>query len=499
MPTVPEAPAQTAGEIRTAVEEFLASAKQPALYEPGEDLLPLTDGNFLLEMRGSRLTLQAWDRTRNLTRRVQSVRKRERARIELSVERFGRREGPLYLVDLLRRAGADAGLRSARLVFRERFRLLLRRQFPAWTLAELSAEADLAHSLSPSYPRAFLRHGTHGWAAIASPPGADAAGALSFGLIWLSYLRQREKRVAVEGLAVYAPEGREGSVALRMLYLDPSAAQFNLFAYSENDYVARVDLKDHGNLSTRLELSGDEPRDWGAWERIVGLPGVERVPRPGGRVSLRVRGIEFAEWRNGELRFGIGDRRPADVGHLPEIERLAAELERLRSPRTTDRNHPAYRQAPEAWLESRVRAEIETVDASLLPGYIYGQTPVFTGGERGVIDLLAADRSGRLAALELKASADLHLPLQALDYWIHVKWLLERGAFTPAGYFPGMELRREPPRLLLVSPSLEFHPTTEVILNYFSPLVDVERIGLAVEWRQELRVVFRLAGARRPD
>jgi hypothetical protein len=100
--------------------------------------------------------------------------------------------------------------------------------------------------------------------------------------------------------------------------------------------------------------------------------------------------------------------------------------------------------------------------------------------------------------VELKASADLHLPLQALDYWMRVKWHLDRGEFTGAGYFPGMELRREPPRLLLVSPSLEFHPTTEVILGYFSRDIELERIGLAVEWRKGLQVMFRLLGAHRP-
>ena len=86
--------------------------------------------------------------------------------------------------------------------------------------------------------------------------------------------------------------------------------------------------------------------------------------------------------------------------------------------------------------------------------------PAFAGGERGILDLLAVDHAGRLAVVELKASADLHLPLQALDYWIRVKWHLDRGEFGRAGYFPGIELRPEPPRLLLVAPSLEFHPTT---------------------------------------
>ena len=124
--------------------------------------------------------------------------------------------------------------------------------------------------------------------------------------------------------------------------------------------------------------------------------------------------------------------------------------------------------------------------------------PAFAGGDRGVLDLLAVDRSGRLAVIELKASADLHLPLQAIDYWIRVKWHLDRGEFSARGYFPGIELRPDPPRLLLVSPSLEFHPATETVLGFFSPDVDVVRIGVGVEWRKELHVMFRLCGAERP-
>ena len=55
----------------------------------------------------------------------------------MTVERFARREGQMFLLDLARRPGAEMGRRSGRLVFRERFRLFLRRQFPEWNLAEV--------------------------------------------------------------------------------------------------------------------------------------------------------------------------------------------------------------------------------------------------------------------------------------------------------------------------------------------------------------------------
>jgi hypothetical protein len=480
----------SAEENLAAIEAFLKSCRQPALLEPGEELIPLTD-NFAVDVRGERLTLQAWDRTRNLARRVMRLELAAQGKLELTVQRFAKREGQIYLVDLGRKAGADLGRKSGRLVFRERFRLFLRRQFPEWKLAEVSSDANLEFSLSPAFPRAFLRHGQHGWGAMACPPDGDAGAALSFALIWLDYLRARESRVVVEGLAVYAPAGRERAAALRILCLNPEKARFELFSYTEDDTIERVDPRDHGNLDTRLERCRRPAPN----APIPSFPGVERLAKHDGRVSLRVRGIEFAEFADGTLRFGLTERTTARPHHAAEIESLVAELERARS----DPGHPIYRQNPEAWLESEVRGHIETLDASVRRDPIYGQVPAFAAGERGVLDLLAVDHTGRLVVIELKATADLHLPLQALDYWIRVKWHLDRGEFAAFGYFPGVELRAEPPRVLLISPAFEFHPTTETILSYFSPLIDVERIGVGVEWRKGLSVMFRLSGAQRPE
>jgi hypothetical protein len=486
-------------DVRAAIEAFLSTAKQPALLEPGEELMPLTSENLNLEERSGRLTLQAWDRTRNFTRRVTGISESTASRLELVVERFAKREGRMFLLDMARRGGAEMGRRSGRLVFRERFRLFLRRQFPEWRLAEISAEANLEFSLSPAFPRAFLRHGQHGWAAIACPPDADPGAILSFGLIWLAYLRGREHKVAMEGLALYLPEGRAAGTALRLICLNPTAARYELFSYTEQDYVVRVDPRDHGNVDSRLEPCRRPAHDSdGKWDEIAALPGVEQVPKHDGRVSLRVRGIEFAQRSGGDLWFGMRERRPAHAYHAGEIARLAEELDRARSPEAGHDN-VLYRQYPEAWLESQARAQIETLDASLLREPIYGQVPAFAGGDRGIMDLLATDYTGRLAVVELKASADLHLPMQALDYWIRVKWHLDRGEFTAAGYFPGAELRRDPPRLLLVSPSLEFHPTTELLLAFFSPEIVVERIGLGMDWRRGLQVVFRASGADSPE
>jgi len=203
---------------------------------------------------------------------------------------------------------------------------------------------------------------------------------------------------------------------------------------------------------------------------------------------LDARAAQYAVWAYDEegLEYRLD---PADHGNLdtvlePRRERLETSFGRAG--------------APESFMEAQVRAHLDLIDATLAPDAVYSQVPALAGGERGIMDLVAVDRSGRLAVIELKASEDIHLPLQALDYWMRVVWHLERGEFAARGYFPGMELRAELPRLLLVAPALEFHPKTETILRYFSPAVEVERIGLAVEWRKSIQVMFKLRQAEHP-
>jgi hypothetical protein len=278
-----------------------------------------------------------------------------------------------------------------------------------------------------------------------------------------------------------------------LLFLNPKLAQYAAFVYTEQKIEERVDVSDYGNLDTRLEPY--RRRLPSELDRILApvreVRDVEAIERSDGELSLRVRGMEFARTSDEGLRFGLERRRTAGSAQAGEIRRLAEELARFRSPDAIDRQNPLYLRNPEAWLESQVRKQMEAIDARLRTDPVYGQVPAFAATDRGVLDLLAVDHSGRLAVLELKASEDIHLPLQALDYWMRVKWHLDRREFSGRGYFPGIELRVEPPRLLLVSPAMDFHPSNERVLRYISPSVEVERVGVSLEWQKELKVVFR--------
>lgn len=431
----------------------MESARSPRVLEFGEPAITVSEERLRLEVRGRWLSFEAWEEGRFLSRRVVRIKSQSRDRLELVVQRFGGHEAVLTLFDAARPSNEGLRQKGKRQAFGAVFRRMLQREFPGWRIHELSTEANLQESLSPAHPRAILRRGTAAIAAIAAPPGSDVDAALSFGLIWLDYLRRREQntarcgglrvnvaahpkstwpdstgppgrsqevsrhgwtlhRAAIQGLAVFLPQGRVHTTRLRLRWLDPAAAQWMLFEFDDSGHSAPVDLRDCGNLDTHMEQAS---------------------------------------------------RRAASAGRLN----------------------------PEALIEDQVRSQIRQIEADLRPEPVYGQVPAFAGCDRGIMDLLGISYGGRLTVLELKASESVHLPLQALDYWIRVQWHLERGDFPRHGYFPGLALSKQAPRLMLVAPAMRFHSTNERVLRFFDPRIEVEMVGVAPGWAGPVRVLCR--------
>ena len=228
-------------------------------------------------------------------------------------------------------------------------------------------------------------------------------------------------------------------------------------------------------------------------------------------VGLHLHGLEFARVRHGfaansftradELTFGAGAN---ETPLTEESETMCRSLlDRLFRSRRPDGAHtdPLFRMQPERWLEAELRAGIDELLPGLRKDLLYTQVPAMSTGDRGMLDLLTLDRNGRLVVIELKADEDLHLPMQALDYWIRVRALnADRqpgvggrmlSAFERQGYFGGVEVSELVPKLLLVGPALRIHPANEPVLRYFSPQVEWELMAVSEHWRRELRVVFR--------
>ncbi len=486
--------------VKSMIESCIARFREPVLVEEGEAPIPIEPSRYSVDVGPRGCLLHVWSETGNLVRRITAVVAENNSRVELRAARFGGGNAVVTLID--RAAKGPAALRGARrTVFREFFRRMLARHYKGWTLDRLSSSADLERSLSPIFTRAVLKRGTTQWAIVGVPDSraADADQVLTTGLIWLDVLRRNRAGTAA-GLKLFLPEGQAATTARRLNFLTRDF-RFEVHEFDRHGNLAEIDAADHGNLQTRLEPCMTPQAPPGAvrhWLReILEDDRIDCIYGANGTISLQARGIEFARVAGKRMTYGLDGGSPVTERNFDRVTALAREILRSRSAPPPDSLNPLYTQYPERWLESQVRRAIPEIDPRLAATPLYAHVPATSGRERGVIDLLARDIDGRLAILELKAAEDIHLPLQGLDYWMRVKWRLERGRFHEKGYFAGEHLSRQAPRLLLVAPALEFHPTTETILQFFAPEVPVERIGVSEDWRRELRVQFRRTGARR--
>jgi hypothetical protein len=490
---------QDPDELSRALAELCAT-ERVEVHEDGEFLAGLAPLRFEVQQKGSQLVLHLWSEERNLVRRVLRVAEHSDGHLLLEIQRFGRAKPGRLEFHVPDRARPAARMTRER--FRARFKQLLAETFPDETVASLTSSLDLERSLSGSYARGLLRSGQRGWAVMGVSGGEDAAtidAILSFGLVWLDWQRERAQRIAVAGLRLFLPGGSSRITAHRLQALSENA-RVEIYEVDESAWRARrVDPADAGNLATWLTPRREVDETLHAADAVVrkaqalAPDAIDAVVPPGTcEVALRFRGLEFARWHNGQLHCGLPDeRRLSGARGWPVVEKLVRELAAHRHADAAHAQHALYRAQAERWLETLALADPARIDAQLDPRHLYSQVPAFSAGDRGVMDLLGVTRDGRLAVIELKVSEDIHLALQAVDYWLRVRWHHRQGDFQRYGYFSGVELQVKPPRLLLVAPGLRFHPVTDTVLRYLSEEVEVVRIGLNENWRRGIEVVFR--------
>ena len=139
------------------------------LIEPGEGQINLTRDCFHIEFQNGRLTLHAWNKDRNLVRKVTGLSEEKPGRLDLIVERFGKRTGTLQLLDTSRPQTQSASRRGARLHYRETFgRLHALKAISGLDHCRSDHRTGFAaHPLARLYPRAFLKRGSAGLAELA--------------------------------------------------------------------------------------------------------------------------------------------------------------------------------------------------------------------------------------------------------------------------------------------------------------------------------------------
>jgi hypothetical protein len=490
---------ELAAELRRALDGVCA-AGAPEVRENGEWLSALDGVQYEVRPQGDAALLHMWSAQQSLVRRVVRVTEESRERVVVEVLRLGHaRQSRLEFV-------ASGPVRETRHrergQFAGRLRQILTDRFPDETLDSLVTSADLRHSLSGSYTRGLMHRGSEGIAVLGASPvedGATVDGILTFGLIWLQHARERARRYSVSSLRLFLPRGKSAVTSHRLTAL-ASPQEVELYEYDPLYWrVRRIPLSDAGNNSTwivpRREIEQTIAAALPLAERIRALASDAiciGVSASAQEVTLRFRGLEFARWKLGAMWYGLGDHQEIlSPEKWPKLERLVREMEAHRHPLASDTKHRLYRAQPERWLETLVAADPSRIDARLDLKHVYTQVPAFSSGDRGIIDLLAATRDGRLAVLELKASEDIHLVMQAVDYWLRVRWHHAQDDFCRFGYFPETPLKPKPPLLYLVAPGLRFHPAVDIVLRYLSPEIEILRIGLTENWRRGLRVILR--------
>jgi hypothetical protein len=486
--------------------DAMASCGSAEVREDGEWLAELASLRCELRAEGQSPLVHLWSDERNLTRRVLRVQEQSQDRIVLEVQRFGRaKPGRL---EFLRRDSPRPASRITREQFRARFERFLAERFPDAEIGSLSAAPDLEHSFSGLYVRGRMREGARMWALLAVSQGESAAtidGILAFAILWLDWTRAHSLQHGVEGMRLFVPSGTSRALRGRITGLS-AAARAEIYEFDAGDgRLEKIDASETGNLESRLTMRREvESVVAAALESAARTPALAPMfEKVGGRmrakalpgakeVAFSFRGLEFARWSREGIQFGLGDRlRRLTTTTTPALEHLVRQLVLHRSPLASDTKHSLYRAAPERWLEALVLEEPDRLDATLDPNHLYSQVPALAAGDRGVIDLLGVTRRGRLVVIELKASEDIQLPIQALDYWLRVRRHQVSGDFERYGYFAGLEFDAKPPLVWLVAPGLHFHPATATLLRYFSPEIQVTRVGLNESWRRGVKVIFR--------
>lgn len=492
-------------ELEGEIAAFVKSLRHPIVVEEEVELFDLTAADWRLTVEFGKLLFRAWNPARSLTRRVEDIAYRDRGRLGIFARKPGGREtGTLEIRELAPAAHVPRAV--GRDGYRRALLAMLAREYAGWSFERVSSRSDREHSFSAWYTRGIARQGRSAWAFLGlsdeeTPAAADAV--LAFGLIWLDWLRSRSERVVVPGLKLFLPAPATETIAHRAAYLDHRALELEIFAWRPGDaHPAKVDLRDFGNVETRLapRRAGEAllERHEELLRNLLGdcLLRVDAVPDSSGTVlSLRVLGLEVARIEGHlapRIYYGLEGRVSRLEENRPEdFRRFLARVLDMRCPGSAEPASDFYRLQSERWLESLLIRDVTRVDPALSPACVYPQVPAFAGSDRGVLDILLTTRHGRLAVMELKVQEEINLPLQALDYWLRVKWLQERGQFRQFGYFPHTELASRAPLLYLVSPAFRFHSTTDRLLRYFAPSIEVIKVGINESWRKSVRVLFR--------
>jgi len=419
---------QTATQIATAIEDFVAQHSEAAVLEDGKVLFDLRSAKYTLSTEYGRCTLHLWSDERNTVRRILSATPRS-GTLRLSTQRFGQTQPKLLELVGSRISRTPTTRDANRTHYLRTLERVLQRQFPDWKPDAFRTAMDLERSFGPAYARGSLIRGNQAWAVIGVNENETATiidGILTLGILWLHHCREQSSRHLYQGLKLILPRGTATLTLSRLAWLNDGAAQWHLYELDQNtEELVQRDATDQGNLRTRLVHHPDEDaaseRFASAIEQVMQLvptgeeQRVEQRLRSTAELAFLLHGMEFARARIGlapnsfartlEITAGANET-PLTPATRVEIAANIAELFRRRrafvsatdftrrGQRPSRRigaatataahsrlqfraNQPAgevnpaqdplYRAAPERWLESVLRRDLAPLTRSLAP------------------------------------------------------------------------------------------------------------------------------------
>jgi hypothetical protein len=457
--------------------------------EPEHSSAEISFGKLILYCRGD-----GWSRSWRVLRcKIEP----ERLRLECA-QQLGRRLCTLQL----QRGEAPLGKARSRSEFAQKLSSMIESNFAGLRVERAVVRRNDTRHLSGVHARLTITDRGRVIAGIGvddREPQANVDAMLGAGLIWLDSLRR--KRAKINRLMLFAPRDRVTTIASRLTAVRAVGASISLYEVDEtNGAITPVAPFDQGDLSDRLRKAEwpskrELPADVAALvERVHTLaPNLIESNRRGNWMRLSIRGLEFAQVSiTGKLiEFGLGQSKERlTESSQSRLENLVAEIVKHRASDCDDRNSPLFRDQPERWLEAILRRDVQALDVSLDPRYVYSQVPAYRGEHQSFIDMMAATRKGRLVVIELKVSEDQEFPFQGLDYWLRIEWHRLRGDFERRGYFKDLKLADDTPLLYLVAPLFRFHATTKLIAGSIIERVPVYRVCINEDWRAGVRVLL---------
>jgi hypothetical protein len=384
-------------------------------------------------------------------------------------------------------------------------RCWLRAKFPGHQLIRVSRKSDLARTISGQFLRVHFRFHGKDCLLVAARENAneEAHRIVSQALLWLIWLDARKKLKAFPVLYLLVPSASSAVIGHRCRHLYRNRVRAEVWRH-DIDTLGNTKINRAAepfvfkeNKDFRWPVLG--PFRWSpCLKQVLDLAPdlIRRYPRFRDYDSLRLWGLEFAQVMGPDrdrICFGVGAaREELTENNFERLRSLVQEILFYRRADGPEPRHPFYRLQAERWLEALILEDMPRLFPEMAPESVYSQIPVYLGGNPGRIDILGADRGGTLTVMELKTAADPDLPLQALDYWGRVIRHNENGDFERRGYFSEVRLNRQRPKLYLVSPVFSYHDSTESLLRYLDPDLDVWKISINEDWRCGVRVLKKV-------